>query len=295
MTYQTDASATQWLNTVARQLDAKSPEDVLAFAVAEYGTDLALAFSGAEDVVLVDMAWQAKIALRIFTLDTGRLHPQTYQFLDTVRNRYRIQIETFTPQPDALQELVNAKGYFSFYADGHKECCGIRKVEPMRRALSGVRAYITGQRKDQSPATRALVPVVEVDRVFSSAGREIVKFNPLTNWSSGDVWDYIRTHDVPYNRLHDAGFRSIGCEPCTRPTNPGEHEREGRWWWEDATRRECGLHTGDAAPGRSANGRREIFTAHDLETARRANVLAAPARRPMELRVDEEPGAGEPE
>lgn len=141
-----------------------------------------------------------------------------------------------------MQRLVSTKGYFSFYTDGHEECCSIRKVEPLRRALGGLRAYVTGQRKDQSPATRADIPVVQIDAAFSTSERELVKFNPLANWTSGKVWQYIREHEVPYNPLHDLGFRSIGCEPCTRATNPAEHEREGRWWWEEATKKECGIH-----------------------------------------------------
>jgi phosphoadenosine phosphosulfate reductase len=230
------------IDTLAVELDTQHPSDILTFALREYGTAMAISFSGAEDVALIDMAARSSLPFRVFTLDTGRLHAQTYRYFDTVRDRYGVAIETWTPQPDALQELVTNKGYFSFYADGHKECCGIRKVEPLRRALAELHAYATGQRKDQSPATRTQLPVVQVDTAFSTPERELMKFNPLANWTSAQVWQYIREHDVPYNPLHDVGFRSIGCEPCTRATNPGEHERAGRWWWEEATQRECGLH-----------------------------------------------------
>ena len=233
---------TRQIDDLAAELAPLHPADILARALQEYGTDLAISFSGAEDVVLLDMASRSGLPFRAFTLDTGRLHPQTYRFLETVRERYGVAIETFAPQPDAVQQLVTTKGYFSFYRDGHEECCGIRKVEPLRRALAGVRAYVTGQRKDQSPGTRADIPVVQVDTAFSTPEHTLVKFNPLANWSAAKVWQYIREHDTPYNPLHDVGFRSIGCEPCTRATNPGEHEREGRWWWEEATKRECGLH-----------------------------------------------------
>ena len=234
---------TKQIDELAVELAKLHPADIMARALQEYGgTDLAISFSGAEDVVLIDMASRTGLPFRIFTLDTGRLHSQTYRFLETVREKYGVPIEAYTPQPDALQQLVTTKGYFSFYEDGHTECCGIRKVEPLRRALSTLRAYVTGQRKDQSPGTRADIPVVQIDTAFSTPERELVKFNPLANWSSGKVWQYIREHDVPYNPLHDVGFRSIGCEPCTRATNPGEHEREGRWWWEEETKRECGLH-----------------------------------------------------
>ena len=233
---------TQQIEGLAAELAGLHPADILKRAQQEYGADLGISFSGAEDVVLIDMASRNGLPFRVFTLETGRLHPQTYRFLETVRDRYGIEIEAFAPQADAVQQLVTTKGYFSFYQDGHEECCGIRKVEPLRRALAGVRAYVTGQRKDQSPGTRADIPVVQIDTAFSTPGHTLVKFNPLANWSSGKVWQYIREHDTPYNPLHDVGFHSIGCEPCTRATNPGEHEREGRWWWEEATKRECGLH-----------------------------------------------------
>src|SRR5690606_11253645 len=213
----------------------------------EYGGDVAISFSGAEDVVLVDMAHKAGGRFKVFSLDTGRLHPETYQFLEKVREHYGIPIETYFPQPDAVQRLVAAKGLFSFYKDGHKECCGIRKVEPLIRALRPLSAWVTGQRRDQSPGTRAAVPVVQLDRTFGTPDRPLVKFNPLSAWSSRQVWDYIRANDVPYNELHERGFISIGCEPCTRPTLPGQHERAGRWWWEEETKKECGLHAGNVA------------------------------------------------
>ena len=233
---------TQQIEALASELATQHPAEILERALREHGTELAISFSGAEDVVIVDMASRTGLPFRVFTLDTGRLHGQTYRFLDTVRDRYHVDIEVYFPQPEAVQQLVTAKGMFSFYADGHEECCGIRKVEPLRRALATVRAYVTGQRKDQSPGTRSDIPIVQVDTAFSTADHTLLKFNPLANWSANKVWQYIREHEVPYNPLHDVGFRSIGCEPCTRATNPGEHEREGRWWWEEATKRECGLH-----------------------------------------------------
>lgn len=221
------------------------PRDILAFAIREYSPRVALSFSGAEDVVLVDMAVKVGGKFRVFTLDTGRLHPETYRFLDKVREHYQVPIEAFFPQPEAVERLVREKGLFSFYRDGHKECCGIRKVEPLRRALETADAWVTGQRRDQSPSTRAQIPVVQADPTFATNGRELVKFNPLANWTSQQVWAYIRENNVPYNPLHERGFVSIGCEPCTRPVLPGQHEREGRWWWEDETKKECGLHAGN--------------------------------------------------
>ena len=147
----------------------RHPRDILALALKEYAPDLALSFSGAEDVVLVDMAVKLGGTFRVFSLDTGRLHPETYQFIEKVRGHYGIQIDTFFPQPEAVQALVHEKGLFSFYRDGHKECCGIRKVEPLTRALESSRAWVTGQRKDQSPGTRSDVPVMQLDPTFGSA------------------------------------------------------------------------------------------------------------------------------
>jgi phosphoadenosine phosphosulfate reductase len=232
----------------AAELADRDPRDILQIALDEYSPSVAISFSGAEDVALVDMAASMGRPFRIFSLDTGRLHPETYRFLDTVRDRYGMPIDVFFPQPDAVERLVREKGLFSFYRDGHKECCGIRKVEPLVRALAPLAAWVTGQRQDQSPGTRAAIPVVQIDRTFGTPDRPLVKFNPLARWTSKQVWAYIRDHDVPYNPLHDRGFVSIGCEPCTRPVNPGQHEREGRWWWEEETRKECGLHAGNVEP-----------------------------------------------
>ncbi|MGE3507952.1 MAG: phosphoadenylyl-sulfate reductase [Vicinamibacterales bacterium] len=221
---------------------ASTPMEILRLALTEFAPEIGISFSGAEDVVLIDMASRLDMPFRVFSLDTGRLHPETYQFIEKVRTHYGVPIDMLFPQPDAVQALVREKGLFSFYADGHKECCGIRKVEPLVRALAPLRAWVTGQRKDQSPGTRAAVPVIQIDRTFGTPERPLVKFNPLSFWTSAQVWAYIREHAVPYNALHDRGYISIGCEPCTRPTNPGEHERAGRWWWEEETKKECGLH-----------------------------------------------------
>jgi phosphoadenosine phosphosulfate reductase len=230
---------------IAKSLAERSPIEILKFALEKYSGGIGISFSGAEDVVLVDMAAKIGGKFRVFSLDTGRLHPETYQLIDKVREHYGIPVEVYFPQPAAVEKLVKEKGLFSFYKDGHKECCGIRKVEPLKRALGTLDAWVTGQRRDQSPSTRAAVAVVEVDHVFSAPGRELVKFNPLANWTSRQVWTYIRENNVPYNALHERGFVSIGCEPCTRPVLPNQHEREGRWWWEDQTKKECGLHAGN--------------------------------------------------
>lgn len=216
------------------------PKDIIAAVIREF-PNFAISFSGAEDVVLIEMASKLQPAPPVFTLDTGRLHAQTYQFMEKVREHYSLSLETLHPDPESLSKLVNSKGLYSFYADGHEECCGIRKVEPLRAKLAGLDAWITGQRRDQSPS-RAAVPVIQIDNGFSTESHQLIKVNPLANWSSEDVWNYIQMFDVPYNQLHQRGYISIGCEPCTRAVRPNQHEREGRWWWEEATIKECGLH-----------------------------------------------------
>ena len=202
-----------------------------------------ISFSGAEDVLLIELASKLALPLQVFTLDTGRLHPQTYRFIERIRSHYDLPIEMLYPDSEQLEIFIKSKGLYSFYDDGHEQCCEIRKVAPLRRKLSGVDAWITGQRRDQSPS-RAEVPVIELDSGFSTESHPVIKVNPLANWSSAEVWNYIRMFDVPYNELHDSGYVSIGCEPCTKATGPNQHEREGRWWWEEATIKECGLHLG---------------------------------------------------
>ncbi len=226
---------------IAARFADRHPEEILEWALGQYG-NISVSFSGAEDVVLVDMASRIRPGVPVFTLDTGRLHADTYRFIETVRETYPIELDVLHPDAEQLNRLVREKGLFSFYRDGHSECCGIRKVGPLSRKLATLDAWITGQRRDQSPDTRAEVPVVQRDGVFSGPDRALVKINPLANWSSADVWKYIRENDVPYNELHRKGFASIGCEPCTRAVLPNQHEREGRWWWENSAEKECGLH-----------------------------------------------------
>lgn len=226
-----------------RELAGKPPAEIVAWALMRFGADCAIAFSGAEDVVLVDLAARTGLPFSVFALDTGRLHPETLEFFDTVRARYGVQVALVSPVAAEVEALVLAKGTMSFRVDGHQECCGIRKVRPLARALTGKRAWMTGQRPDQSPSTRAGLPAIEYDaRHRAPDGTPLVKLNPLASWTSEEVWRWIRDNDVPFNPLHGLGFRSIGCAPCTRPVHPGQHEREGRWWWEEATKRECGLH-----------------------------------------------------
>jgi thioredoxin-dependent adenylylsulfate APS reductase len=225
----------------AEQLDSALPQQAMNFILERYGRACAISFSGAEDVVLIELAVRSGYPFSVFSLDTGRLHPETYAFIDRVRAHYGIGIDLYFPEATAVQQLVRTKGLFSFYADGHQECCAIRKVEPLRRALSNYRAWITGQRRDQSP-TRSNLEVLQVDPVFTGSDGPLLKFNPMAKLTLTDVWSFIRDSNIPYNPLHDQGFISIGCAPCTRAVQPGEHERAGRWSWEDATKRECGLH-----------------------------------------------------
>ncbi|KAI3466563.1 hypothetical protein Pfo_023226 [Paulownia fortunei] len=233
---------------LAEELQNASPLEIMDKALEKFGNDIAIAFSGAEDVALIEYAHLTGRPFRVFSLDTGRLNPETYKFFDEVEKRYGIRIEYMFPDAVEVQALVRSKGLFSFYEDGHQECCRVRKVRPLRRALRGLRAWITGQRKDQSPGTRSEIPVVQVDPVFEGLEGGIgslVKWNPLANVKGNDIWNFLRAMNVPVNSLHAQGYVSIGCEPCTRPVLPGQHEREGRWWWEDAKAKECGLHKGN--------------------------------------------------
>jgi phosphoadenosine phosphosulfate reductase len=235
---------------LGRQLAGRGAAEILAGVLQIFGERCAIAFSGAEDVVLIDLAVKSGQPFSVFCLDTGRLHPETYRFLEKVRKHYGVVIDMAFPNFIEVEDLVRRKGAFSFYEDGHKECCQVRKVEPLKRQLAGYDAWVTGQRADQSPATRSGVAEIQTDASFTGrAGAPLLKCNPLARWSLADVWSHIREQHVPYNELHDRGFVSIGCEPCTRPPRPGEHERAGRWWWEEATTRECGLHVGAKPAG----------------------------------------------
>lgn len=195
----------------------------------------------AEDMVLTDMILRTKLSIRVFTLETGRLHKETLDVLDRIKETYNYEIALYRPEPAAVDAYVQQNGLNAFYdsVEMRKECCRIRKVEPLNRALAGNKAWITGQRRAQSP-TRAALDVQEQDEAHG-----MVKFNPLANWSEDDVWHYIRSNKVPYNPLHDKGYPSIGCEPCTRSIQPGEDVRAGRWWWENPESKECGLHVVD--------------------------------------------------
>jgi phosphoadenosine phosphosulfate reductase len=225
---------------MSRSLAQKSAElESLLRRVALEHAPAALASSlSAEDMVITDVILRHGLGIGIFTLDTGRLHADTLNVIDAIRERYGYEVQVFRPDPASVAEYVASFGRDAFYesVEFRKRCCHIRKVEPLDRALAGKEAWLTGQRRDQA-ATRAELKVQEHD-----TARGIVKFNPLADWSESDVWETIRERDIPYNTLHDQGYRSIGCAPCTRPTVAGEDARAGRWWWELNEARECGLH-----------------------------------------------------
>jgi len=240
-------AAEDWASVAAGQENC-SPLEVMDHALKTFGDQVSIAFSGAEDVALIHYAHLTGRPFRVFSLDTGRLNPETYRLFAAVEKRYGIKIEYTFPDSQECMDLVREKGMFSFYEDGHQECCRVRKVKPLRKELGTLNAWITGQRKDQSPGTRMEVPTVQVDPAFegkAGGAGSLIKYNPLTNMTGLEVWAFLRQFDVPVNAMHEMGYVSIGCEPCTRPVLPGQQEREGRWWWEDAAAKECGLHKGN--------------------------------------------------
>lgn len=227
--------------------DRVSAATALLRRVAHERSPVAIASSfGAEDMVLVDLVARHRMDVSVFTLDTGRLPEETHALMEKVRERYGLRVEVYAPAAAQVEELVRAQGTNGFYRDveNRKSCCHVRKVLPLRRALAGKRAWVTGLRRAQSP-TRGEVEIEGFD-----ADHGLAKVNPLAYWSDADVWDYIRANSVPYNELHDKGYASIGCAPCTRAITRGEDQRAGRWWWESPESKECGLHVG--ADGRLA-------------------------------------------
>lgn len=231
---------TSEINKLNQEFERKTPEELLAWANKKFQPKIAFASSfGAEDVIVTDILSKIKPQIPVFTLDTGRLNEETYEVMDRIRSKYGVSIESYFPDAQKVERLEREKGFYSFResVENRKECCGIRKVEPLKRALKGLKAWITGLRRDQS-VTRTAVQKVEIDPMHGG----ILKINPLADWTNEEVWDYLRKNEVPYNRLHDKGYPSIGCAPCTRAVKPGEDIRAGRWWWENSEHKECGLH-----------------------------------------------------
>ncbi|MFQ6132945.1 MAG: phosphoadenylyl-sulfate reductase [Armatimonadota bacterium] len=232
------------VSAARRELDSGaenlSAAEVIAWGVETFGDRIALACSlGAEDMVLADMLSRIAAGARVFTLDTGRLHKETQDLLERARERFDLRFEVYSPDAAAVAALAEAHGRDPFYksVELRKLCCEVRKMAPLRRALSGLDAWICGLRREQA-VTRKDIQKIEKDAPPGG----LCKLNPLADWTEDQVWDYIRGHDVPYNDLHDRGFPSIGCAPCTRAVQPGEDVRAGRWWWELPEQKECGLH-----------------------------------------------------
>ena len=238
-------------------------ETILEWALDKFRGRIGYSCSfGAEGMVLIDMLSRNRQPPTIFTIDTGRLPQQTHDLIQAVRQRYGLTIHVYVPQAAAVQELVSLRGPNSFYESvaNRKECCHIRKVEPLERALRGLDAWITGLRRDQTP-DRTRIRKIERDPGHGN----IVKVMPLADWTWEDVWTYIRANDVPYNKLHDSGYPSIGCAPCTSAVAAGEDSRSGRWWWEREASKECGLHL-TAEDGIGDRPRGENTALHEEDT-----------------------------
>jgi phosphoadenosine phosphosulfate reductase len=229
----------QFAEKLNEELQGKDPAEILQYLLDKFPGKVTLGSSmGAEDQVLIDMMSKCKGTYSVFTLDTGRLFPETYELIDTTNKKYGLRIRVLFPDKQQIEEMVNSKGINLFYesVENRKLCCYLRKVEPLKRALPGNEIWITGLRKDQS-VNRFFTKLVDWEENF-----KILKVSPLLNWTEKEVWNYIKKNNVPYNSLHDKNFPSIGCQPCTRAIKNGEDVRAGRWWWESPEHSECGLH-----------------------------------------------------
>jgi phosphoadenosine phosphosulfate reductase len=230
---------TQLIRDLNERFRDASAQEVVGYFLKAYQGRIALSSSlSIEDQTLTDIIVTQDKNTRIFTLDTGRLFPETYQLIEKTNMTYDIKIEVFFPDYHEVQRMVREEGINLFYnsVESRHRCCQIRKLEPLKRAFQGLDVWICGLRREQS-ITRQDMQVVEWDEMH-----QLIKVNPLISWTEQQVWDYIKMHSVPYNKLHDRGYPSIGCEPCTRAVQPGEDVRSGRWWWESPDHRECGLH-----------------------------------------------------
>ncbi len=229
----------QQINKWNEQLQDTSPQEIMAFFLNHFKEKVALSTSmGLEDQVLTHMIAQIDKTAKFFTLDTGRLFPETYDLIDRTAKKYKITIEVFFPDAADVEQMVAEKGINLFYdnIENRKLCCHLRKIKPLMRATKNLDAWITGLRRQQA-VTRKDLQTVEWDE-----NNQLIKINPLINWTEQQVWDYVNKYNVPVNPLHKKGFASIGCQPCTRAIEPGEDVRAGRWWWENPETKECGLH-----------------------------------------------------
>jgi phosphoadenosine phosphosulfate reductase len=227
------------LDNIKHEIEGLQPVEALALLANKFPGEIVFSTSfGWEDQVITHVIFANDLPIKIFTLETGRLFPETYYVWNRTMEMYGKPIHAYYPNNKLLEQMVNAKGPSSFYesVENRKECCGIRKVEPLNRALAGNKCWVTGIRAEQS-ADRQSMDNLEWDEQHN-----LIKFHPIFDWTLDQVKEYVRVHNVPYNTLHDKGFPSIGCQPCTRAVQPGEDFRAGRWWWEDQSKKECGLH-----------------------------------------------------
>ncbi len=231
----------EWeVGELAIELDDKDPQDILRWGIERFGRQLAICTSFQSDgMAILDMAWRIDPSVRIFTVDSGRTHPETYDLIERVRQKYSLAVEIYHPDAAQLDPFVRREGVNPFYRSVplRLRCCEIRKVNPLKKVLDGLDAWVTGLRRDQW-ASRSNLRKIEIDHDHGG----LIKINPLADWMEEEVWEYIHHHDVPYNQLYDQGYTSIGCAPCTRPTAAGEDARAGRWWWEKNAPKECGMH-----------------------------------------------------
>ena len=266
-----------WLHHAAERFEGSNAEEILTWALERFHPKMAISAAGGVDgMAIIDMAWRINPDVRVFTLDTGRLPPETYQLFEEVREKYGIAVEFEFPERTAVEQLVNAEGPNLMYksVDLRVACCEIRKVVPLKRKLATLDAWVAGLRREQW-RTRKNIAKVELDRDHGG----IVKLNPLADWTSDEVWDYVRSNDVPYHELFDHGYASIGCAPCTRPIQPGESERAGRWWWESETDKECGIHCSVGLLGSKTDAQRaaEARATSGLSAAETSGLSAAEA------------------
>jgi thioredoxin-dependent adenylylsulfate APS reductase len=244
----------RFIHDAADRFEHASAQELLEWALDRFHPKMAISAAGGVDgMAIVDMAWRINPKVRVFTLDTGRLPPETYTLFEEIREKYGIKVEFEFPERVAVEMMVLEKGPNLMYrsVEDRLRCCEIRKVEPLKRKLATLDAWVAGLRRDQWK-TRTSIAKVELDRDHGG----IVKLNPLADWSQDEVWDYVRKHEVPYHELFDHGYSSIGCIPCTRPVAPGEDERAGRWWWEQDTDKECGIHCSVQLLGTKTDGER---------------------------------------
>jgi phosphoadenosine phosphosulfate reductase len=226
------------------EAEVLGPQEILTWAIKNFhpGIALSCSFGAPEGLALLDMMHRIDPRSRVFVLDTGRLPQATYDLIDRVRERYDKEVEVLLPRGEDVQEMVRARGVNLFYEsiENRQLCCRLRKVEPLKRYLTGLDAWVSGLRRDQN-VTRVDTPKVEIDYIHGG----VVKVNPIADWTRDQVLAYVEAHNVPINRLHAEGYPSVGCEPCSRAVKPGEDERSGRWWWEQPETRECGIHVGE--------------------------------------------------